>query len=209
MGNSFLTTLIVTCALTLAGAANAQEPTSIEAARTMIDEAELGDVFEPVAHDSLISARHIASRMICHFSTTDTRSELAVFSTLPRGEDVGCVSDRPDQATTLYATRYNPPMSAEQGLAEAVAGIRHRFADAQPTPALLTMQSESLPRPHVAHFFVTIRGERWISSALVARSGDWVIKLRYSARCIEDDAIMRHQLEAGAIFQLALMEIQR
>ena len=71
------------------------------------------------------------------------------------------------------------------------------------------MQSEGLPEARSAHFVVTIRGERWITSALVARSGDWIVKLRYSARAVGDDEIMRHQLEAGAIFTLALMELNR
>ncbi|MGD9817009.1 MAG: hypothetical protein AB7Q23_17560 [Hyphomonadaceae bacterium] len=191
------------------GFANAQapEPTPYVAARAMIEEAQLSDVFEPV-EDERISVRHIASGLVCHFSFNNIRAEVVIFSGQQRGDDVGCLHETDIRATTLYATRYDPPMSAEQALDSAIAGIRDRFDDEQPTPALATLQSDALPQPHVAHFLITVRGERWITSALVARSGDWVIKLRYSARAVEDDSLMRHQLEAGAIFTLALLEMR-
>ena len=201
--------LAAAVALAFATPADAQtDGRPYAAARAMIDEAQLGDVFAPVEDDQ-ISVRHMASGLVCRFSRGSARAELTTFSGQPRGDDVGCIRDSADQATTLYATRYAPPISAEQALYEAVAGIRHRFSDARPTPQTVQMSSEGLPEQHVAHFLVTVAGERWITSAIVARSGDWIIKLRYSARAVEDDAVMRHQIEAGAIFTLALLEMNR
>jgi hypothetical protein len=69
------------------------------------------------------------------------------------------------------------------------------------------VSSEGLPQLHVAHFLVTIRDERWITSVLVAQSGDWIYKLRYTARAVEDDDLMRHQLEAAAMLTLVLVEL--
>jgi hypothetical protein len=203
---ALLRPIILAIALAFAGNAGAQErPTNYEAARAMIDRAQLNDVFEPIAHDDVISVRHIASGMVCLFSSGNTRAELTTFSGQPRGDDVGCIRDTEDQWTTLYATRYAPPKSAEEALAEAVAGLRHRFSDAQSTPAVIEMTSEALPPLHVAHFLTTIEDERWITSALVAQTGDWIFKLRYTARATDDEAIRRHQLEASAMLTHVLL----
>lgn len=189
-------------------AAHAQSASAEAAARSMIESAQLGDIFEPVA-DDMIAVRHVRSGLVCHFSSTDRRAELVTFEGLPRGDDVGCVSDGDGRWTTLYATRYQPTPSLEEALGGAVAGIRHRFADAQPTPTLLTMETEGLPSPRVAHFIATIEGERWFTSAIVAQSGEWIFKLRYSARLTDEEDLMRHQLEAGALFTQARLHLPR
>jgi hypothetical protein len=188
-----------------AGAASAQSE-RFEAARAMIERAQASGVFEPLEDDNVIMVRHAASGMVCLFSSDNRRAELMLFSSgLPRGDDVGCIRDSQDLWTTLYATRYAQPMSAEQALGEAVAGIQNRFQDAQRTPAIIQMSTESLPPLHVAHFFVTLEGDRWITSALVAQSGDWILKVRYTAPAPDEDAVRRHQLEASAMLAHALL----
>jgi len=192
----------------LASAAHAQDvDANLAAARAMIERAQLGDVFEPVAKDH-VATRHPASGLVCHFFPGGTRAEVVVFAgNLPRGEDVGCISDREGQATTLYATRYNPSMSVQQALADADAAIRHRFADAQPSPAGIVMSSEGLPQTLVAHYLITVQGERWLTSAIVAQSGEWIIKLRFTTRARDADELRAAELEANAVITLALIDI--
>ena len=194
----------VVLALATPALAQAPEQDSAAAARAIIQAADLGDVFVPVEHEN-VSVRHTASGLVCRFFG-DTR-RVAAFPNLPRGEDVACVDDTDIRYTTLYATRYAPPASPEEALEGAVIAIRQRFADARPTPQTIEMQSEGLPPSRTAQFLITVNGERWITSAHVARVGDWIVKLRYSARCVEDEEIMRHQLEAGAMFTVALMNM--
>ena len=82
--------LIFAIAATLAGAASAQQPdANLDAARAIIERAQLGDVFAPFEHEQ-IATRHSASGLVCRFYASDTRSEVVVFSgNRPRGEDVG------------------------------------------------------------------------------------------------------------------------
>lgn len=205
----FLRELLVCAALAAASPALAQESpqTGVVEARTLIEAEGVGDLFETVEDDN-IAVRHTASRLTCHFYGNETIRRLVVFSGRPRGDDVGCALEREGQAITLYATRYAPSITAEQALADAEAGIHHRFADARPTPTLLHMTSEELPVPLMRHFLITLAGEQWITSALVAVSGDWVIKIRYTQRAADQDALRRAQLEANAIMMLALTEIR-
>lgn len=200
--------LFASLALGFAAPAAAQERASLATARAMIESAQLTDVFEPV-DDEHVTVRHPASGLTCQFYSNETRTQLATFdSGLPRGDDVACVADRDGSATTIYATRYNPRKSAEDALAEAIAAIRHRFPDARSTPAALSITTEGMPPSLVANFLVQVRGERWLTSATVAQSGDWIVKLRYSARAVEDDALLRTQLEAGVMFAAALLRMQ-
>lgn len=210
VNSSLLRPLLVAAALAFATPALAQDTPgeNFNLAQAMIDRASVDDLFDPVNNDAFISVRHVASGMVCNFSRTDTRADLAVFNSgIPRGDDVGCVSDSEGQATTLYATRYTPARTAEDALAEAIAAIRYRFRDAQPTPTLLDVQTEGQPPLHVAHFFIDREGERWITSALVVQSGPWIYKLRYTARAVEEADIMRHQLESSAILTLVLLRL--
>lgn len=200
-----LVSLALTFSAALAGTAHAQSA-PFQAAQAMIERAQAVGVFEPVADDNVITVRHVGSGIVCLFAPGSRRAELSLFETgLPRGDDVGCVEDSADQWTTVYATRYAQPVSPEEALAGAVAGVRHRFPDARTTPARLQMTTETLPPIHAAHFFITLNDQRWITSALVARSGDWILKVRYSAPAIDEEAVLRHQLEASAMLTHALM----
>jgi hypothetical protein len=187
--------------------AQAHAPSGVATARALIEADHVGDLFEAV-EDANIEVRHKASGLICHFYDNETTQRLLIFSGQPRGYDVGCAREREGQAVTLYATRYTPAISLQQALADAEAGIRNRFSDAQPTPALLSMTSEALPDMRVQHFLVTVRGERWLTSALVAQSREWIIMVRYSQRAVDQDALLQAQLEANAIMTLALLDIR-
>lgn len=179
----------------------------IERARAMIAEAGVGDLFEPAEDAESIRVRHAASGLICRFYGGEARTRIMTFDGRPRGDDVGCARDTDEQYVTLYATRYSPTISVQQALNDAEEAIRARFSDARPTPSLLSVSSEALPQPSASHFFVTIDGERWITSAIVAQSGDWIIKLRYSAPAPDDQVLTRLQLEAGTTFMLMLMDV--
>lgn len=181
-------------------------PSRIEDARAMIASFEVSDLFAPVDGDK-VTVRHTASGLTCSFYGDETNARLVVFSGLARGEDVGCVNDRTDQARTLYATRYPDGVTAAQAMADAVASIRNRFADAQPTPARLHMRSDGLPEVADRHFLITLREEQWITSVFVAQHRGWTIKLRFTARAVDEDAVMAAQLEANAVFTLALLKL--
>lgn len=180
----------------------------VAAARAIIERAELTDVFEAVEGDT-ITTRHPASGLTCNFYPGDRRAEVAIFAGLPRGEDVACVRDVENQSTTLYATRYPSPMTPRQALADAVAAIQHRFPDARPSPPSLTMTTEGMPQTHVANYFINVRGERWVTMALVAQSGAWMYKLRFSAQARDEQELMRAELEANAMFAAAMLRTNR
>jgi hypothetical protein len=201
--------LLAAALLAFAPSALAQqaEQTGIETSRALIDSAQLNDVFVPIEHESP-AVRHTASGLTCHFFGAPTRMQLAIFdSGLPRGDDVACVSDYEDKATTLYATRYAPSISLDEALAGGVAGIRHRFADARPQPQSMTIAPDGVTPPRVAQFLVTVNGERWFTSVTVAEANGWIYKLRYSARAVETESLTARELEAGSMFALMLGEL--
>lgn len=201
--------LIAVVALALSATqAFAQETqqTPLQASQALIERFEMSDIFVPVEGDS-VSVRHVASGLVCHFFGTPTRTELLAFTGSPRGEDVGCLTNVEGKVMTLYATRYDPPISTEEALQHGIAGIRHSFPDAQSTPATLNFSTEGAPTPRVAHFLATRNGERWFTSVMVAESNGWMFKLRYSAPAPDEAPLMSHELEAGAVFALALGEL--
>ncbi len=201
--------LIVAAAFAAAAApALAQEsgPSRIADARAMIERFEVSDIFEPVDDDN-VTVRHAASGLRCQFYDDETTARLVAFSGLTRGEDIGCVNERADQARTLYATRYPGEITPAQAMADAVASIRNRFADAQPTPARLHMRSEGLPDVLDQHFLIMLREEQWLTSVFVAEHDGWIIKLRFTMRAIDEDAIRAAQLEANAAFTVALLRL--
>lgn len=201
--------LVLAAALLFASVqgAHAQEEqqSAMAASRAIIEAAQLGDVFVPIEGESP-AVRHTASGLVCHFFGTTTRARVVTFGDAG-GEDVGCVSDYEDKATTLYATRYSPPISIDEALASGVAAIRQRFSDARPLPQTLTIAPDGVTPPRVAQFAVTVNGERWFTSVIVAEANGWIYKLRYSARAVEDQSLMGHELESGAMFALALGEL--
>lgn len=181
-------------------------PSALEASRALIENAQMSDIFTPVEHESP-AVRHNTSGLTCHFFGAPTRMQLATFAGQPRGDDVGCVSDYENKATTLYATRYTPPISLEEALAGGVAGIRHRFPDAQPLASTMMVTVDGAPVPRVAQFTIILNGERWFTSVIVAESNGWIYKLRYTSRAVEDESLTAHELEAGAMFALMLGEL--
>ncbi|MBC7767470.1 MAG: hypothetical protein H7124_01645 [Phycisphaerales bacterium] len=186
--------------------AQAPQPSRIEEARALIQTNGVGDVFEALEDDS-IAVRHTASGLTCHFYGGETRIDLIAFSQVARSDDVGCNSEGENRSQTLYATRYMPPITVDRAMGDAIAGIRNRFSDARPTPALMSMSTEGLSEPLIQHFLVTVRGEQWMTSAYIVQDGEWIIKLRYSQQATNEE-LMAAQLEAGAIFALAQVEIQ-
>ncbi|MCX7358866.1 MAG: hypothetical protein NT015_12100 [Alphaproteobacteria bacterium] len=208
---SFLALFLALTALALSAVqTHAQEapPTPFQNSQALIERFEMSDLFVPIESDS-VGVRHSASGLVCHFFGTSTRSELLVFEGAPRGEDVGCLSTFDGKVITLYATRYSPPISVDEALQHGIAGIRHSFPGAQPTPATLSFSSEGAPTALVAHFVATRDSERWFTSVMVAESNGWIYKLRYSALAPESEQLVSHELEAGAVFALALAELSR
>lgn len=205
---AFFGGLVVGLALSMTATALAETSVQggIAAARAFIDSEGVGDVFEGV-EDENIKIRHRASGLTCHYYGEETTRRLLIFDGLARGDDVGCASEREHQAITLYATRYSPAVSLQGAMADADAAIRNRFTDARPTPALLSMSSEGLPEVHAQHYVITLRDEQWLTSVFLAQSGDWIIKLRFTQRALDQEALMPAQLEGNAIMMLALTDL--
>jgi hypothetical protein len=171
----------------------------------MIENADAEGVFELV-HNGQVTVRHVGSGLVCHFMRDGAGGRLLLFPGLARGDDVGCDSMQDRVSITLYATRYPPPWTLDQSIADAEAAIRQRFPDA--VPHVATLVDPGLPFPRrTAHFIVTHNAERMFTSASVAQIGDWTIKLRYSAYAPDDAAARQAEIAAGLVFAGALEEI--
>src|SRR5262249_39697655 len=155
--------------------------------------------------DADFAVRHPASGLVCSFTGEERTRSLVAFEGLPRGEDVGCGTDRSGRATTLYATRYAPPITLEQALADGIAAIQRRYADARPVAPSVTATEEDFPYL-VQHFLITQSGYRYITSVMVAEADGWIFKLRYTEIAVDDDAVTRAQLEASALFLATLLK---
>lgn len=200
---------LVAFTLTATQAFAQEAPSSpLQSAQALIDRFQVGDLFVPVEGES-VTVRHLASGLVCHFFGTPTRTDLLVFSAdnAPRGSDVGCLTNVDGKIITLYATHYDPPLSLDEALRGGIAGIEHSFPGAQPTPATMTISTEGAPTPRVAHFLATRNGQRWFASVAVAEFNGWIFKIRYSAPAPEETPLTSHELEAGSLFTLALLDL--
>jgi hypothetical protein len=146
---------------------------------------------------------HIQSGMICLPGSNSVRlAGLTLYlSGGAAGDDVSCGYAVPGGALTLYATRTAD--SAEQTMAGTIEILRAAFPDSEPTTLPRVAAGPGLTTPLVAT--LAIQGGTTITSAWVARQGDWIVKVRatYPAS-MRDDA----ELTAGVMELLGQRTVQ-
>lgn len=173
----------------------------------MIENAQADGVFELV-HDGHATVRHIGSGLVCHFENDGAGGRLILYPNLPRGDDVACDWNNGREFSTIYATRYPFNSTLQEQIDGATTAIRSRFGDAvaMAAPAAPT-SGDSLPTRRTVRFIVMREGQRYYTSASVARIGSWIIKLRHSAPAPDDAAATRADEMAATLFSGALSEI--
>lgn len=185
----------------------------------LIEHADAEGIFELV-HDGQVTIRHTRSGMICHFLRDGSGARLIVFAppatttpvsaepTIPRGDDVACDTNEGGVQIRMFATRYPFGSTLEEQITGVEAAIRRRDPRAQRFDGETVRNTEDgLPIRRSTRFIVTHDGVRTFTRASVARIGDWILKLRYSAPAADDAAATQADHAADLIFDGALGEI--
>ena len=107
-----------------------------------------------------------------------------------------------------FATSYPFGSTLDEQIAGVETAIRRRNADAVRYPGEATRNADDgLPLRRTTRFIVTQEGARAYTRASVARIGDWILKLRYSAPAPDDAAAAQADAAADLLFDGALDEI--
>lgn len=185
----------------------------------MIENADAEGIFELV-HNGQVTLRHTRSGLTCHFARDGGGGRLIIFApqidparpneppAIPRGDDVACEMNEGAAQVRYFATRYPFGSTLEEQIAGTEAAIRRRDAAASPYPGAATRSTDDgLPLRRTTRFVVTHDGVRTFTRASVARVGDWILKLRYSAPAPNDAAAAEADQMADSLFDGALREI--
>lgn len=185
----------------------------------LIEHAQADGIFEPV-QDGQVTVRHTRSGMVCHFMRDGSGARLIVFApppsatpinaepNIPRGDDVGCDTTQAGAQIRLFATRYPFGSTLEEQITGVETAIRRRDPQAERYPGeTLRNTEDGLPTRRTTRFIVTHDGVRTFTRASVARVGDWILKLRYSAPAADDAAAAQADHTADLVFDGALGEI--
>lgn len=180
----------------------------------MIEQADAEDIFELV-HNGQVTLRHTRSGLVCHFARNGEGGRLIVFApqadpaaAMPRGDDVACEVSEGGGQVRYYATRYPFGSTLDEQIAGAEAAIRRRYANAVVFPGESARGTEDgLPLRRSTRFIVMHDGTRLLMRASVARIGDWILKLRYTAPAPDDAAAHAADTLADGLFDGALDEI--
>jgi hypothetical protein len=183
-------------------------------------EAVRGEGIFEIVHNGQVAVRHTRSGLTCHFARDGGGGRLIVFEpqrdptfpdrepAIPRGDDVACEMIEGGAQVRYFATRYPFGSTLEEQLAGIESAIRRRDASAAPYPGeTLRTSDDGLPDRRSARFIVTQDGARTFTRASVARVGDWILKLRFSAPAPDDAAAARADQLADSLFDGALTEI--
>lgn len=189
---SHLTFIAVLAVAPIALAQDQLTPTSREEiaqarawADRLIAEGEAAEFFvNSTKADGLSRVTHVASGMTCIFGG-GSKDRVYIFpqaqSSVPRGNDVGCISrdDALGVDLTLYATRYRPMPEEAVILEDAQRAIIARWPDAQPyTDGLPTMTVQGRSPTQRAAYKVRIDGADMLTMVLVTHREGWGFKAR-------------------------------
>lgn len=174
-------------------------PEQIVSARAEADriiaDAGAGDLFTNVTSDNIPRVRHTASGLVCRFEPGDARAKITIFEhpSIGRGDSVGCHGWTLHVLTTVYATKYPQPMSAEAAMQEAVSAIRHVSPDATPWEGPVTSiaspeRDKHLPPRLFAAFRIKPKGGESYTSVAVAEHNGWIFKQRLTVPVAEAGA---------------------
>ena len=218
--------LLVTLAFTLVAAPAFAQGTEAEPqaapgsiAIGMIEHADADGIFDLV-HNGQVTLRHTRSGLTCHFLRDGTGGRIIVFAppaattpvnsepAIPRGDDVACDMTEGRTQTRYFATRYPFGSTLEEQITGVEAAIRRRDPGAvRYGGETLRNTEDGLPTRRSTRFIITHDGVRTFTRASVARVGDWILKLRYSAPAPDDAAAAQADQLADSLFDGALSEI--
>jgi len=183
-------------------------------------EAVRGEGIFEIVHNGQAAVRHTRSGLTCHFARDGGGGRLIIFEpqrdpvrpdrepAIPRGDDVACEMNEGGAQVRYFATRYPFGSTLEEQLSGVESAIRRRDANATRYPGeTLRTSDDGLPDRRSARFIVTQDGARTFTRASVARVGDWIVKLRFSAPAPDDAAAARADQLADSLFDGALTEI--
>lgn len=182
----------------------------------MIEHAGATGIFD-IVHNGQVSVRHLRSGLRCDFNREGS-GRIIVFAppaaapgeepAIPRGDDVACEMNEGSTHVRYFATRYPFGSTLEEQLNGVEAAILRRDPAAARYPGVTVRNAENgLPMRRTARFIQTQNGARVFTSASVARVGDWILKLRYTAPAPDDAAAAAADERATLAFDSALREI--
>lgn len=184
----------------------------------MIDNADAIGIFD-IVHNGQVSVRHLRSGLRCDFDR-EGNGRLLIFApppstagaapdtTIPRGDDVACDMTEGPIHLRYFATRYPFGSTLEEQIAGVERAILRRDPAAAPYRGALIRETEDgLPLRRTTRFILTQNGTRLFTSASVARIGDWILKLRYTAPAADDAAAAQADANAALAFDAALRQI--
>ena len=196
----------------VAAAEAATEPTDIAAAAAeadrLIGAAEAGDLFENISDDEVAKVRHRRSGLECSFNVGGTSNQILVFKThAPRGDDVGCRSVEDETVTTLYATLYPEPISADTAARRALGEMRQVYGTVKPykgttATAQVPENLTQFPQRYASHGEIEVRGSPYFTTLATAAYRGWIFKLRATTPLAQAS---EGQLQAELLFLMTLM----
>ena len=179
-----------------------------------------GDGIFDLVDDGGVTVRHTRSGLTCHFLRNGDGGRLLIFApqvdparpteppAIARGDDVACEMVEGGAHVRYFATRYPFGSTLEEQITGVEAAIRRRSPDAVRYPGEATRNTDDgLPLRRTIRFIITQDGARTYTRASVARIGDWILKLRYSAPAPTDAAAAQADGAADLLFDGALSEI--
>lgn len=182
----------------------------------MIEQADAIGIFD-IVHNGQVSVRHLRSGLRCDFDR-EGNGRIIVFApppgapnadtTIPRGDDVACDMTEGQVHLRFFATRYPFGSTLEEQINGVETAILRRDPAAARQPGTVVRDTEDgLPMRRTTRFILTQNGTRIFTSASVARIGDWILKLRYTAPAADDAAAARADANAALAFDAALRQI--
>ncbi|MGD9981349.1 MAG: hypothetical protein AB7H66_17105 [Hyphomonadaceae bacterium] len=204
--------LLCTLAIALAAApalAQEAEPTAASGSLglELIAAARADGVFavEPSEPHTII-VRHPSSGLTCRMGAEDA-NRLVIFPQAARGEDVACETEHDGASVRLFATRYSFDTTIDEQLRGASAVIERLHPGAQPFRVAQPVADQGLPPHRTIAYLVQRNGVQSFTSASVAKIGDWVFKLRYTAPAADAEAARAAAATAERTFAETLHQI--
>jgi len=153
-----------------------------------------------------IVIRHPSSGLVCRMGAEDA-NRLVIFPQAARGEDVACETEHDGVSVRLFATRYSFDTTIDEQIRGASAVIERLHPGAQPFRVTQPVADQGLPPHRTIAYLVQRNGAQSFTSASVAKIGDWVFKLRYTAPAGDAEAARAAAAAAERTFAEALNQI--
>lgn len=158
-----------------------QDPVSTRAeGDRLLTEAGASDFFDNLSDARATRLLHRSSGMTCVFDLAGSRNNIRVYPVRPgvsrRGDDVGCGTTT-EAAYTLYATRYDPGISEDDAMAQAINEVQSIWKDIEG----VDIQSPRIIAGRTAFFRGRHPNGQTLSTVILIRKVDgWIFKMRAS-----------------------------